>query len=80
MRLSIIASNTSAITEISVGVAFLRNPFDIDGLAKGIDQINHDTLIRQSFSEKGLWRAKLFNWINAAKETLNILEWVMKSS
>lgn len=75
----IVASNTGAIPEITGGAAFLSDLYDADSMANGIDQITHDSLFRQSLIEKGLQRAKLFNWGNSARKTLNILEGVIKS-
>jgi glycosyltransferase involved in cell wall biosynthesis len=68
----IVASNTGAIPEITGGAAFLRNPFDADGLADGIKKIIDDSQFKQSLIEKGLEQVKNFSWKKNASETMKI--------
>ena len=73
----IVASNTGAIPEITVDAAILADPYDLDRMAQGINQLTQDADFRQTLIEKGLRYVKKYSWDNAAKETLDVLEQVL---
>jgi glycosyltransferase involved in cell wall biosynthesis len=54
------------------------HPDDINGLAKSMDRVLKDSKFREALIEKGLKRAALFSWENAARKTLAVYEEVIK--
>lgn len=70
----IVGANTGAIPEITDGAAALTDYLDADKIAEYIGMIMHNDGFRQMLIEKGLERAKKFNYDTIAKEVLNVLE------
>jgi glycosyltransferase involved in cell wall biosynthesis len=70
----VITSNTSAFPEIVDDAGFMRDPFDAEGFAKDIETMITDDNLRDDFIQKGLKRAPLFSWDNAAHEMKKIYE------
>jgi len=68
-------ARTGAIPEISAGAAALFDPYNYEEIADTMLRLvsDHEGL-RQSCIEKGLARAKVFNWERCATETLKVLE------
>jgi glycosyltransferase involved in cell wall biosynthesis len=70
----LVTSDVNGLEEIAGDAALLVNPDDTDEIADAIYQVLTDENIRQSLSERGLKRSKIFSWDNCASETLTILE------
>jgi glycosyltransferase involved in cell wall biosynthesis len=75
----IVAANSGALPEITAGAAFLADPFDVDGMARGIDQVIKNPEFKKDLVERGFERAKDFDWAKATRETLEVLESVVNS-
>ena len=70
----VVASNTGAIPEISNGAALMTAPFNYRMFAEHIQNVFHTDLVSKDLKRKGLTVSKTYSWLNAAKQTLNILE------
>jgi glycosyltransferase involved in cell wall biosynthesis len=68
----VIVSNTAALPEVVGDAGLMINPHDIDGLTVALWRMLTDEELRQNYIEKGLKRAKLFSWVQAAKQTLAV--------
>ena len=73
----VIASNASSIPEVVGDAGIMVDPYDVDNLAKTIYKVLTSEGLRETMIEKGLKRAKQFNWEKVAKEILGILEEVI---
>lgn len=72
----LVTSTVNGLEEIAGDAALLVNPDDSDEIADAIYQVLTNKDIRQSLSERGLERSKMFSWDICARETLSILEQV----
>jgi glycosyltransferase involved in cell wall biosynthesis len=62
----VIASNAASLPEVAGSAALYFDPLDADELAAQIDQLVHDSDLRLALRAKGLQRASLFTWEEAA--------------
>ncbi len=74
----VIASNVTSIPEVVGDAALLVDPLEIEEIAYGIRQLTEDNLLRESFRQAGLKRAKMFSWDRTAELTWNVLKEVAK--
>jgi glycosyltransferase involved in cell wall biosynthesis len=56
------------LPEIAGDAAYLVDPFDINDIAKGINQLIEDESLRTELSKKGLQRSTYFSWDKAAEQ------------
>jgi len=70
----IVASNTTSIPEIVDNCALLSDPDDFRSIAKNIKTIAENSSVAKDCSEKGLNRAKLFDWEQCARKTMNVVK------
>jgi glycosyltransferase involved in cell wall biosynthesis len=75
----VIVSNVASLPEVCGNAAYHVNPYSVENIAEGIQRILTDEGLRQSLIKKGLERAKLFSWENAAREHLEVFEKVLNS-
>jgi glycosyltransferase involved in cell wall biosynthesis len=68
----VIVANTSSIPEIVGDAGIYFDPLSEEELITCLDQITYSADLSKQLIEKGLERAKLFNWENTAKETYKI--------
>lgn len=64
------AARAGAIPEIVQDAAVLFDPVDEDAMAKSIDRLVADSVLRARLSEEGVAQASTFSWEAAAKTTL----------
>ena len=71
----VVASNISSLPEVVGQAGILVDPENVEEIASGIEKAikNRDELIK-----KGYQQAKKFSWKKCAKETLKVLEMVVK--
>lgn len=67
----VIASNTSAIPEITAGAALLFDPRDQGAIARSLLKITQDEGLRRDLIARGFERSKRFSWQRMAKEFLD---------
>lgn len=71
----VITSDIPAIREIMGNAAiFIKNNADADEIAEAIIKIISDNDFRARMIQAGLERAKLFNWSDCAKKTMEVFE------
>ena len=66
----LIASNISAMPEITAGAALLVDPYRVEEIAEAMDRIASDSNLRRNLSQAGLDRSKEFSWERTARESL----------
>lgn len=69
----IVASNTTSIPEVVDKSALLCSPDDYVQMSNNFARIINDNKLRSQLVKKGLERAKIFSWHNAAKRTLEVI-------
>jgi glycosyltransferase involved in cell wall biosynthesis len=67
----IVASSTGACPEVSAGAAILANPHDVSDFAAKMLVVLNDRNLANELREKGLNRARFFNWERIARVTLD---------
>ena len=74
----VVSSNASSLPEVAGDAAMMVKPTDIC-LAEGIKKLFSNETMRKKLTQKGLVRAKKFNWRKTADLTLRVYEKVFKS-
>ena len=70
----VIVGNQTSLPEVVGEAALLVDPFDVDAMAAAIDSVISDQQLRTELTNKGLQRAKLFNWQTTARQTLAVYQ------
>lgn len=68
---AVIASNTTALAEITGDGGMQVSPINIDEICQAIDLLIQDKQLNQSWVEKGKRHAQSFSWKKTAQSTLN---------
>lgn len=74
----VVTSNTSSLPEVVGDAALTVDPYDVDGLAAAIERVLTDETLRADLRRRGIERASRFTWEQAASETLEIYQQVLK--
>jgi glycosyltransferase involved in cell wall biosynthesis len=69
-----IVSQVASLEEIVGDAAYFVNPIDVEGIAEAMLKFSQDENMREEFRQRGLERAKKFNWEDVAKKTLALYE------
>lgn len=69
----VLTANTTSLPEIANGCAILTNPFEIDAIAHGLNQLINDHTLRNKLIKAGLTRAQQFNWDHTAERIQALL-------
>lgn len=64
---AVITSNISSMPEIAGDAALLVNPYDVGEIAKAMEQLYRDPLLRNTLIEKGKARKGLYTWDRTAE-------------
>lgn len=75
----VITSNTSSLPEVIGDAGITIDPMDIKSLSKSMHKVLTDKNTRDLMISKGLERAKLFTWENAAKKTIEIYKDILSN-
>lgn len=70
----VVTSNVASLPEVVGNAGFMLAPDDVEGLSCAVYSLLEDLNVRQNFVQRGLARAKLFNWESNIMETLKIYE------
>ena len=73
----VVSSNASSLPEVAGEAALMIKPTEID-LTEGIKKLFSNETMRKKLTQKGLVRAKKFNWEKTASLTLKVYEKVAK--
>jgi len=74
----VITSNVSSMPEVAGDAAILVNPEDENEIAEAIGNVLKDDNIKKQLREKGFEEVKKFSWEKVAKETLKVIEGVLR--
>lgn len=70
-KVPVITSNVTSIPEVVSDCGLLVDPLDTLQIAESLVKICESPSLRESLSEKGFERSKLYSWENTAKNTIN---------
>ena len=68
-----IVPSTCASPEIAAGAARLIDPYDESDIAAALLEVGQSPEMRRGMRERGLERARVFNWSETARRTLAVL-------
>ncbi|MEE8391496.1 MAG: glycosyltransferase family 1 protein [Anaerolineae bacterium] len=68
----VLTSNVSSLPEAAGDGALMVDPYDVDALAVGLNQMLTDEALRCELQERGLIHARQFSWPRAAQETARV--------
>jgi glycosyltransferase involved in cell wall biosynthesis len=69
----LIASNTSAVEEVSGNAAYQVDPLDAAAITQGLHRIAEDRSLREELARNSTLRGKMFSWKQAAIETMAVI-------
>jgi len=69
-----ITSNFSSLPEAVGDAAIMVNPYNIDELARAMENLLNDDYLKNNLIQKGFQQTKKFSWQKCAGETLEILK------
>ncbi len=75
----VLTSRAGSLAEVAEEAAFYIDPFSIENIVSGIEQIMEKETLRKQLSEKGLNQAKKFSWKRTAGQTVDIYKQVIDS-
>ncbi len=67
----VVVSNVSSLPEIVESAGVFVDPYRIESIAEGINQVCYDEANRNKLIKKGLLQVKKFTWQKCAEETYN---------
>ncbi len=70
----VITSDVTSLPEVVAEAALLVNPGNEEEISRAVSQVMMNAPLRKDLKERGLQRAKGFNWENTAKKTLEVYE------
>lgn len=73
-----IVGDAGSVSEIAGDAARLVNPIDTKEIAAAMIEFAENEDVRDAYREKGLQRARDFDWDKTARETLEVYEKIMK--
>jgi glycosyltransferase involved in cell wall biosynthesis len=68
----VLVGNQTSIPEVVGEAAMLFDPFDVDDISAKIKNVIGDNRLRATMQARGLERAKLFDWRQTARDTLEV--------
>lgn len=70
----VVTSNTSSLPEIVGDAAFMVAPDDARGMAGALLALSNQSDLARELGQRGLARARMFNWARTAAQTLEVYE------
>jgi glycosyltransferase involved in cell wall biosynthesis len=70
----VIVGNRTSLPEVVGDAGLLVDPFDVDAIAAGIEKMIDDSSLQAELRRKGLERARLFDWRETARRTLEVYQ------
>jgi len=68
----VLGSTTGSQPEVLGDAALLVNPFDVDNIARGMEQFIKETTLRKEYSIRGLKKVRQYTWKSAAQKTIEV--------
>jgi glycosyltransferase involved in cell wall biosynthesis len=69
----ILAANTTCLPEIAGNAAIYCDPFNVEEIQKGLEQLIENDALRIQLSENSKKRATEFSWDQAAKKSWEVI-------
>ena len=69
---AVVVGNKTSLPEVVGDAAESVDPFDVHDIASGIRRVIEDDAWRATLEARGLERAKLFDWHQTARNTLEV--------
>ena len=69
-----VTSCVTATAEVAGNAAVTIDPYDVENMAAGIEQLAGDETLREDLRKRGLERASEFDWEETAARTWRVLE------
>lgn len=76
----VLASTTSAMSEVIADAGLLVDPLDEDAIASGLERLVGDELLRHTLIDKGTARAASFTWERCIEKTIDVYELVSRQT
>ncbi len=73
----VLTGNLTSLPEVVGDAGLTVDPFDTDALAEALARLIDDDALRATLSERGLRRARRFDWRETARMTLQVYRSVM---
>lgn len=73
----VLAGNLTSLPEVVADAGLLIDPFDTGALARALARLIDDAALRAQLRERGLQRARAFDWRETARMTLQVYRRVM---
>jgi len=70
----VITSNLTSMPEVAGDAALLVDPFNVDEMAKAMQTMSHDEVLRKNCINRGLQRSQQFSWEQSAERFWNVIE------
>jgi glycosyltransferase involved in cell wall biosynthesis len=70
----VISANVSSLPEVAGDAAILVDPLDVQAIADAVCSLQSDSMLRQSYIEKGLARTKQFSWRSSTEQVVQVYE------
>lgn len=64
----VLTSTTSSLTEVAGDSAILVNPYDVEAIQHGLEQLISDQNLRHTLFQKGLLHVQKFKWEHSAQQ------------
>jgi glycosyltransferase involved in cell wall biosynthesis len=76
----VVIGNRTSLPEVVGDAAVAVDPFDVHAIARAIEDLINQPVLRDELRVKGLARAHLFNWDDTARRTLKVYEQVVATN
>ena len=74
----VLTSDVTSLPEVAGNAALLIDPYEINSIACGIEEIVNNKELQKTLIEKGFQRTKLFSWDETAEKVQEILNEIIK--
>jgi glycosyltransferase involved in cell wall biosynthesis len=75
----VIVSNSSSMPEVCKDAAYYIDSHSVESIREGIVKVVSDSELRNTLSQRGLDRVKLFNWDTSARKHLSLFNEVLRT-
>lgn len=76
-QVPVVTSNTTSLPGVAGDAALMVDPLDISALSEAMRRLVSDEVLATDFKQRGLLRAKIFNWQACAEATFATYEQVL---
>jgi glycosyltransferase involved in cell wall biosynthesis len=70
----VISANVSSLPEVAGDAAILVDPLDVQAITDAVCSLQSDSMLRQSYIEKGLARTTQFSWKSSTEQVVQVYE------